>query len=169
MPTINLGGTMPDGAKARDFWVEEDQFICASGTALQGSLFKMILGKLCLIRSALIMLPYEGLMVKAAELLAGKLRSYILGDFADMADAMEKLGLIHNGYEILSEVLVWPLEQLEGDARVEPRRFLGLGSGADLMVPANGQQYAFNLKGRGHEVAGFASAEEFCEYINRLR
>lgn len=160
---------MPDGAMAKEFLVEESDFVCASGTALQGSLFKQILGKLCLTRTTLVMLPYEGLLVKAVDYLAGQLRSAILGEFGNMADALEKLGIIHNGYEILSEVLVWPLVLLEGDASVEDRQFLFIRGGADLVIRMAGQQHSFNLRTRGHEVQGFASAQDFCEAIHRLR
>ena len=67
MALVNLGGRMPDGTMARELLVEESEFVCASGTALAGSLFKQILGKLCLTRTALVMLPYESHGYRARE------------------------------------------------------------------------------------------------------
>ena len=66
MGLINIGGSMPDSARAKDFWIEESDLICASGTSLQGKMFTQILGKLILTKTSLIMLPYEGILLKVA-------------------------------------------------------------------------------------------------------
>ncbi len=70
MALINIGGRMPDGVKVHEFWVDEADFVCASGTVMEVSGEKNKLrGKLCLLRDALIMLPYEGLWLKVGEFL----------------------------------------------------------------------------------------------------
>ncbi len=171
MALMNIGGRMPDGAGVREFWVDESDFICASGSALQveGSKTKLK-GKLCLITSALIMLPYEGKVLKIGEFLIGKLQGAILGEFADMAGWMDRLGLIDlkANFENLDQVLMWPLELLEGEARVELHTFLFLRGGASLIVTVGGKDYDFLLANRGHEIVDAASAQDFCEHINQL-
>ena len=112
MALINIGGRMPDGVKVHEFWVEEENFILASGVALKTTgKSKRLMGKLCLLNNALVMLPYEGVWLKAGEILIGKLQGIILGDYAEMAGWMERLGLIDlkGNYHKLDKVLLWPL------------------------------------------------------------
>jgi hypothetical protein len=165
MGQINLGGLMPDGSRAQDLFVEASDFICASGAMLSQGPFTGLLGKLCLTRQSLIMLPYEGVMVDAAKRLAKQLEKKILGTFADMAEKLKKLGLYAKGPTVVERVLVWPLSTLDMDATV---RSYALG-GADLIVTSSGKKYEFNMRGEGHQHAGFASAEQFRDHINRLR
>jgi hypothetical protein len=65
MSQVNLGGVMPDGSRAQDLFVEASDFVCASGAMSQGA-FTGLLGKLCLTRKTIVMLPYEGAMVEVA-------------------------------------------------------------------------------------------------------
>ena len=172
MSVINIGGRMPDGVKVHEFWIEENEFVCASGTALkvEGE-SKTLMGKLCLLSDALIMLPYEGAWLKVGEYLIGKLQGFILGDYAEMASWMERLGLIDlkANYEKLDKVLLWPLALIEGDCWVEEHSFLGMSRGASLHVPMNSRDYAFQMSKRGYEVKDFACAEDFCETIDLMR
>jgi hypothetical protein len=165
MGQITLGGLMPDGSRAQDLFVEASDFICASGAMLSQGPFTGPLGKLCLTRQSLIMLPYEGIMVEAAKRLAAQLEKKILGPFADMAEKLKKLGLYAKGPEVVERVLVWPLSTLDTDATVRSYA----GGGADLIVTSSGKTYEFNMRGKGHQHGGFASAEEFRDHINRLR
>jgi hypothetical protein len=165
MSQINLGGLMPDGSKALDLFVDAPNFVCASGAMLSQGPFTGLLGKLCLTRQSLTMLPYEGAMVEAASKLAEHLEKRILGPFADMAQKLKKLGLYAKGPQVLKRVLVWPLSTLDRDAEVRGH----LLGGADLIVTSSGEKYEFSMRGKGHQPAGFASAEEFRDYINRLR
>ena len=169
MGRINIGGRMPDGTYAQDFWVEESNFICASGTSLQGDYFKQILGKLCLITSSLIMLPYEGMLLRIVELIAKELRKAVLGEYASLENALVDLRILPKNYEILDHVLIFPLALLDKDAYVEERHFLFIHGGADLIIKIHGKEYHFNMRARGHEIEGLASAHDFCEYINQLR
>jgi hypothetical protein len=111
------------------------------------------------------MLPYEGAMVEAATKLAEHLEKKILGPFADMAEKLKKLGLYAKGQQVLKRVLVWQLSTLDKDAEVRSH----LLGGADLIVSFNSEKYEFSMRGKGHQPAGFASAEEFRDQINRLR
>jgi hypothetical protein len=165
MSQVNLGGVMPDGSKAQDLSVEASEFVCASGAMLSRGAFTGLLGKLCLTRQSLVMLPYEGAMVEVAIKLAEQLEKKILGPFADMAEKLKKLGLYAKGPEVVKRVLVWPLSTLETNAEVRSH-MLG---GADLIVTSGGMKYEFNMRGKGHQPAGFASAEDFRDQINRLR
>jgi len=170
MGLINIGGTMPDGVKVHEFWVNREDFVCASGTALEvEGESKKIMGKLCLLNDALIMLPYEGAWLKAGEFLIGKLQGWILGEYADMAGWMERLGLINlkGNYEKLDKVLLWPLTLIEGDCWAEVHSFLGMRRGASLHVRMNGKDYTFEMSNRGYEVGDFASAQDFCEAIQQ--
>lgn len=172
MARMNLGGPMLDGSKAQDFWVEELDFVCASGAELSesSSLFKWgILGKLCLTKTCLVMLPYEGVALEVVKQLSARLRKMILGPHADMAEALEKLGLYPKGPKVLEKVLVWPLAKIENDAQSKELSFLGVRGGAQLIIEAAGERYYFNMAGKGHEPVGFASAQEFMNRINRLR
>ncbi len=172
MAAINIGGRMPDGVKVHDFWISEEQFVYASGAALEvEGESKNLMGKLCLLSNALIMLPYEGVWLKVGEYLIGKLQSMILGDCADMAGWMERLGLIDlkGNYRTLDKVVLWPLALIEGECWVEVHSFLGLHRGASLHVRINGKEHAFQMSNRGYEIDGFASAQDFCEAIQRLQ
>ena len=82
MSQVNLGGVMPDGSKAQDLFVEASDFVCASGAMLSRGAFTGLLGKLCLTRQSLVMLPYEGAMVEVAIKLAEQLEKKILGPSA---------------------------------------------------------------------------------------
>jgi hypothetical protein len=170
MGVINIGGRMPDGVKVHDFWVEESDVICASGVALQKGSKKKLMGKLCLTTTSLIMLPYEGLVLKIGEMLIQELQNAILGEYASMADAMQKLGLLslNANYEKLDRVMIWPLHLLEREARVEEHHFLFLHGGASLIIFMGGEEYDFQMANRGHEIGEFASAQDFCEHINEL-
>jgi hypothetical protein len=53
------------------------------------------------------------------------------------------------------------------DANAEVRSHMR--GGADLIVTSGDKKYEFNMRGKGHQPAGFASAEEFRDQINRLR
>ncbi len=119
---------------------------------------------------ALIMLPYEGTWLKVGEFLIGKLQGWILGEYADMADLMERLKLIDRkaNYENLDKILIWPLTLIEGDCWVEVHSLLGMGRGASLHISVNNKDYAFSMLSRGHEVGDFASAQDFCEAIQEL-
>jgi hypothetical protein len=172
MALINIGGTMPDGVKVHEFWVNQEDFLCASGTAMEvEGESKKIMGKLCLLSDALVMLPYEGAWLKAGEFLIGKLQGLILGEYADMAGWMERLGLINlkANYEKLEKVLLWPLTLIEGDCWVEVHSFLGMRRGASLHIRMNGRDYAFQMSNRGYEIGDFASAQDFCEAIQQRR
>lgn len=166
MSRINMGGRMPDGSKAQDFWVESSDFICASGSSLSQGLFTNILGKLCLTRICLFMLPYEGAMLVAAQQVASHLQSAILGPYAHTASLLQKFRLYPNNVtHVADKVMVWPLASLEGDAQVQ----MGIFGGATLTLKFNGQTYSFSLRSQGHQPAGFASAQTFRDAIYRLR
>jgi hypothetical protein len=172
MAVINIGGRMPDGVKVHEFWVDEAKFLYASGSALEvEGEPKKIMGKLCLLSDALIMLPYEGAWQKIGEYLIGKLQGWILGEYADMADWMDRLGLIDlkGNYENLDKVLLWPLTLIEEECWVEVHSFLGMRRGASLHIRINGRDYAFEMSNRGHEVGDFASAQDFCDALRQLR
>jgi hypothetical protein len=156
---------MPDGSRAQDLFVEASDFVCASGAMLSQGAFTGLLGKLCLTRQTIVMLPYEGAMVEVAIKLAAQLEKKILGPFADMAEKLKKLGLYAKGPEALKRVLVWPLSTLDANAEVRSH----MRGGADLIVTSGDKKYEFNMRGKGHQPAGFASAEEFRDQINRLR
>ncbi|MBI3360993.1 MAG: hypothetical protein HY023_07770 [Chloroflexi bacterium] len=169
MSRINIGGPMPDGTRAQDLWVDSADFICASGTMLSEGPFKNILGKLCLTTTSLVMLPYEGDVLEVVQKFAAHLRKTILGPYAEMADTLERLGLYAKGPEVLDKILVWPLADLDEDARAEERRLGPIRGGADLIIKVSGETYYFNLRTQGHEQGGFASAQTFRDHINRLR
>ena len=169
MSTMNLGGPMPDGSRAQDMWIDQHDFVCASGAMLSEGPFKNLLGKLCLTRTSLIMLPYEGALLALVQKLAEHLKKTILGPYADLAGKLEKLGLYPKGPEVLDKVLVWPLAELDGSASAEDRAFLFIKGGADLIVKAKGETYSFNMRSKGYETGGFASAQDFRDCINRLR
>ena len=167
MGLINLGGPNPDGTRTRDVFVEESEFVCSSGVELgsTGSIFKSgQLGKLCLTTSALVMLPYEGRVLKVVQQLAAKLQSTILGDYADLADAFQQLGLYPKGPQVLQEVLVWPLSELDGPAQAKNT----IGWGAQLIISVKGEQYYFNMGKEGSPTLGQASAQEFRVKINSV-
>jgi hypothetical protein len=165
MSQINLGGLMPDGTRAQDLFAEASDFVCASGVMLSQGAFTGLLGKLCLTKRALVMLPYEGLVLELVNRLAEHLEKAILGPYADLAQKLKQFGLYAKGPEVLKRVLVWPLSAVEGNAEVR----LHMLGGADLVVNVRGEKYEFNMRAKGHEPAGFASAEEFRDQINRLR
>ena len=168
MAIINIGGRMPDGVKVHEFWVNEEQFVCASGAALEvEGESKKIMGKLCLLSNALIMLPYEGAWLKIGVFLIEKMQGLILGEYADMAGLMDSLGLIDlkGNYKQLDKVVLWPLTSIEGDCLVEVHSFLGMSRGASLHVHMDGRDYAFQMFKRGYEIGDFASAEDFSESI----
>src|ERR1039457_5047702 len=165
MSQINLGGPMPDGARAHDLFVDASQLVCAAGASLSKGLFTNLLGKLCLTRTSLVMLPYEGVVLEVVQKLAEHLQSAILEPYAEVAGKLAQLGLYAKPAEVLDKVLVWPLANLDQDAGAESH----LLGGADLLIKARGETYEFNMKGAGHEVAGFASAQTFRDDINRLR
>ncbi len=172
MNLVNMGGPMPDGTRAQDFWVQQSDFVCASGAELcdTSSLFKWgVLGKVCLTTTSLVMLPYEGVVLEIVKKLASRLRSTILGPYAEMASILDKLGLYPKGPEVLDQVLVWPLAALSEDAQAKELSFLGIRGGAQLIINVNGESYYFNMSTQGSAPAGFASAQEFRDYINRLR
>jgi hypothetical protein len=169
MALINIGGRMPDGVKVHEFWIYEEQFICASGAALEvEGESKKIMGKLCLLTDALIMLPYEGTWLKVGEYLIDRLQGLILGEYADMAGWMQRLGLIDlkGNYQNLDKVMLWPLELLEDDCWVEVHSFLGISRGASLHITINGRDFAFQMARRGYEIGEYASAEDFCEALS---
>jgi hypothetical protein len=168
----NVGGPMPDGTRARDLWVDESDYICASGAELcrSASLFKTgVLGKLSLTRTSLVMLPYEGAELEIVKELASRLQHIILGPYAQIAEALEKLGLYPKGLETLDRVLVWPLVALDEVAQSKDLNFLGIRGGAQLIIKVKGETYYFNMAAQGRAPAGFASAQEFQNHINRLR
>lgn len=172
MDLVNMGGAMPDGTRAQNLWVRASDFVCASGAELNQSesLFKQgVLGKLCLTTTSLVMLPYEGAVLEVVNKLAAKLRKSILGPYADMAEALEKLGLYPKGPQVLDKVLAWPLGAFDGNAHSKELSFLGIHGGAQLIVPMKGETYYFNMSTQGHAPVGFASAQEFQNHINRLR
>jgi hypothetical protein len=163
MGQINLGGRMPDGSYAQDLWVEQSDFICASGSMLSQGVFNNLLGKLCLTRTCLIMLPYEGVALEIVKKLAGQLQRVILGP---------QLGLYAKGPQVLEKVLVWRVADFDEDAQVKELSFGPIRGGADLIIRVHrvhSQPFSFNLKTAGHEAAGFASAQTFRDAINRLR
>ena len=171
MAVINIGGRMPDGVKVHEFWVNEEMFVCASGAALEvEGEPKKVMGKLCLLSNALVMLPYEGAWLKLGEYLIGKLQGLILGECADMAAWMESLGLIDlkGNYRNLDKVLLWPLTLIEGDCWVDVHSFLGISRGASLHIQISGRDYGFQMSNRGHEVGDFASAQAFFEAIQQV-
>lgn len=172
MGMLNIGGRMPDGVKVHEFWVDDTEFVCASGTALQmAGCRKKIMGKLCLTTSALIMLPYEGLWLKVGEMIIKRMQNAILGEYADMAELLENLGVVdlQANYDKLKEVVILPLCLIEGEAWVEEHQFLFIRGGASFNVQIAGTQYDFQMATRGHEVEGFASAQDFSEQVNALR
>ena len=169
MGQINLGGRMPDGSQAQDLWVEQSDFICASGSMLSQGILSNLLGKLCLTRTCLIMLPYEGVALEVVKKLADQLQQAILGPSADLAGKLQKLGLYARGPQVLEKVLVWRVADFDGDAQVKELSFGPIHGGADLIIKVHSQQFSFNLKTAGHEAAGFASAQAFRDAINRLR
>lgn len=172
MTMINVGGRMPDGVKVHEFWVNEEDFVYASGAALkvEGE-SKKLMGKLCLLSDALIMLPYEGAWLKVSEFFIGKLQGLILGEYADMASWMERLGLIDlkGNYHKLDKIALWPLTLIEGECWVEEHSFLGMRRGASLHIRMNGRDYAFQMSNRGYEVSDFGSAQDFCEAITQAQ
>lgn len=172
MNLMNMGGPRPDGTRAQDFWVDASDFVCASGAELgqSSSLSKWgVLGKLCLAKTSLVMLPYEGVALEIVKKLASRLRKAILGPYVDMAEALEKLGLYPKGLEVLDKVLVWALAALDEDTQSKELSFLGIRGGAQLIIKVNGEAYYFNMAAQGHAPAGFASTQEFRDHINRLR
>ena len=171
MSLINVGGRMPDGVKVHDFWVDDYEFICASGTALQiHGQRKKLMGKLCLTTSALIMLPYKGMWLKVGEMVIKRLQDAVLGDYADMAEMLENMGVVdlQANYDKLEKVLIVPLTLIDGDAWVTEHQFLFIKGGASVSVPVSGVPYEFQMAARGHEVGDFASAHDFCEHLNSL-
>ena len=170
MAVINIGGSMPDGVKVHEFWIDENLFVCASGAALEieGESIKLM-GKLCLLSDVLIMLPYEGTWLKMGQFLAGELQQLILGEFADMATWMDRFGLIdlEGNYKNIDNILIWPLNIIEGECSVEVHSFLGMHRGASLHLSVNGRDCAFQMSNRGYEVADFASAQDFCDVLNK--
>ncbi len=167
MSLVNLGGPNPDGSRTRDMFVEEAEFVCYAGVELgaTGSIFKFgQMGRLCLTSSALVMLPYEGVVLKLAQKLAGKLQSAILGDYANLADAFQKLGLYPKGPQVLDEVLMWPLSTLDSPAQAKNT----FGWGAQLIISVAGDQFFFNMSCEGSAASGQASAQEFRNSINHL-
>jgi hypothetical protein len=172
MSLVNMGGVMPDGSRAQEFWVDASDVVCVSGAELcnSSSLFKWgVFGKLCLTKSSLVMLPYEGANLEIVKKLASILKSTILGPYATIAEALEKLGLYPKGPTVLDKLMVWPLASFDEVAKSKELSFLGIHGGAQLIIKVNAETYYFNMATRGHAPAGFASAEEFCDYINRLR
>lgn len=172
MAVINIGGHMPDGVKVHEFWINEELFVCATGTALEvEDESKKVMGKLCLMSNALIMLPYEGALLKVVEFLIGKLQRLILGEYADMAAWMERLGIIDlkGNYKNLDKILIWPLTLIEGECWVEVHSFLGMSRGASLHIRMSNKDFAFQMSNRGHEIGDFASAQDFCEAIQKLQ
>ena len=171
MAEINIGGRMPDGVKVHEFWVKKKRFVCAAGTAMEvEGVSKKLKGKLCLLTNALVMLPYEGTWLKVGQFIIGQMQGWILGEYADMADLMERLKLIDRkaNYENLDKILIWPLTLIEGDCWVEKHSILGMGGGASLHISMDNRDHAFSMLSRGHEVGDFASAEDFCEAIQEL-
>ena len=171
MDLINIGGRMPDGVKVQEFWIDESEFVCASGAALQiGGKGKRLMGKLCLTTRALIMLPYEGLWLKVGEWFIKQMQSQILGDYADLADLLEDLGVVDTraNYDKLAEVLVIPLAYVTSPSHVTEHQFLFVRGGASLTVFVNGQKFEFQMATRGSEVGNFASAQDFAEAINYM-
>lgn len=169
MALINIGGRMPDGVKVHEFWVEEHKFICASGAAMRAEgQSKKIMGKLCLLSDALIMLPYEGLWLRVGEYVIGKMQDAILGDYADMAAWVERLGIAdrHANYEKLEKILIWPRELIEPGCEVEVHAFLGMRRGASLKVRINGTALDFQMANEGYAPEGFASAQVFCSEMH---
>jgi len=159
---------MPDGVNVHECWVNEDLLLCATGTALEiDGKSKKLMGKLCLLPDALIMLQYEGAWLIIGELMINELQGVILGDDAEMAGLMEKLGLIDTkaNYENLDKTLVWPLCNIEAACQVEVHSFLGMSRVASLHIPMNGKDYAFQMANRGYGIEGFSSAQDFCEAI----
>ncbi len=172
MGRINLGGRMPDGSQAMDFWTESSDFVCASGAELSESPSKFkfgVMGKLCLTRSGLVMLPYEGAVLQVVQKIAAELKKTILGPYANMADALAKLGLYPKGPQVLDRVLVWPLTAIDANAQVEEQSFLGIRGGARLDIRVNGKPYYFFMSTEGSQPTGFASAQQFRDAINSLR
>ena len=170
MAMINIGGRMSDGVKVHSFWINKKQFVCASGVALKvEGKSKTLMGKLCLLSNALIMLPYEGAWLKVGQFLIGQFQVWILGEHADMASWMERLGIIDTkgNFKNLDKTLVWPLSLIEGDCWVKVHSFLGMSRGASLHICIDGRDYAFSMAKRGCEVGDFASAEDFCEAIQQ--
>ena len=171
MAVINIGGRMPDGVKVHEFWVNEEQFVCASGTVLEvEGESKKLMGKLCLLTAALMMLPYEGAWPKVGQFLIGQLQGLILGEWSDMATCMDRLGLIDlkGNFRNMDKTLIWPLALIEGDCWVEVHSFLGMSRGASLHISVNNRDYAFSMGKRGYEIGDSASAEDFCEAIQEL-
>ena len=161
-----MGGRMPDGSKAQDFWVESSDFICASGASLSQGLFTNILGKLCLTRTSLFMLPYEGAMLKVAQKVASHLQTTILGPYAHTASLLQQLRLYPQDVAYVTKVVMpWPLASLDGDARVQ----MGFLGGATLIIKCKGQTYSFGLRSQRDPRTGFESAQTFAAWINRLR
>ena len=169
MAKVNLGGPMPDGSRAQDMWADQGDFVCASGAMLSEGPFKNLLGKLCLTRTSFVMLPYEGAALKVVQELAKKLKKSILGPYADMAGKLEQLGLYAKGPEVLDRVLVWPLAELDGPAIAEDRSLFFIKGGADFIVSFKGEKYSFNMRTKGYEMKGFASAQFFRDSINHIR
>ena len=165
MSRINMGGRMPDGAKVYDLWVEASDFICAAGASLAQGPFTNILGKLCLTRTSLVLLPYEGAVLAAVQQLASHLQAAILGPYAHTANLLQHLRLYANPAQPAKTVLPWSLADLDEDARVQ----MGILGGATLLIQSKGKTYSFSLRSQGHQPAGFASAQTFRDNINRLR
>lgn len=164
----NLGGTMPDGSHVPDFWINKADFICESGVLLSSAQSNDLLGKLCLTKKCLIMLPYDGAAVQIALKLADYLRKMILGPYAEAADNLKKIGLYAQAHpEILKKVLIWPLSSIQ-QVRVNERNFLFIKGGADLIIQFNDENYTFNMATKGYEPNGFACAQDFMAQINRL-
>src|ERR1039457_3095194 len=105
MSQINLGGPMPDGTRAHDLFVDASQFVCAAGASLSKGLFTNLLGKLCLTRTSLVMLPYEGVVLEVVQKLAEHLQSAILEPYAEVAGKLAQLGLYAKPAEVLDKVL----------------------------------------------------------------
>ena len=53
--------------------------------------------------------------------------------------------------------------------RVEVHSFLGMSRGASLHIRMNNKDFAFQMSNRGHEIGDYASAQDFCEAIQKLR
>src|SRR5262249_7083076 len=112
------------------------------------------------------MLPYEGMTPEPPDLLAQHLEhEQAILPSADLVQKLKEFGLDAKGPEVLKRVLVWPLSNVECNAEVKVH-MLG---GADLIVNVGGEKFEFSMRGRGHEPAGFASAEEFRDQINQLQ
>lgn len=164
---VDLGGPLPDGSRARSVLVPAGNFVCAAPTMLSARPAEL-LGKLCLTRTALILVPYEGAALRMASEIAARLRVALLGPHIGLADGLAKLGLYARAPEALRELLAWPLPSIHA-ARVELRDFLVFHAGAELFIDTPEGEFGFALRRSGAEVFGYASAETFLAHLRRLR